>query len=121
MVGAETGFTICRNPDTVRAPDIAFVSAGRVARQVPAFFPGHPDLAVEVVSPGGDTVAEVTEKVDQWLAAGTMSVWVANPTNRSLVVYRAENYVMQYRVGDMLSDEPTLPGFILEIATIYPS
>lgn len=119
VVGAETGFTIRRKPDTVRAPDIGFVSKARLPDgDVPAFFPGHPDLAVEVVSPG-DTVAEVTQKVDQWLDAGTTSVWVVNPTNRSVVIHRAGNTVIQYRVGDAITDEPTLPGFALKVAKVF--
>jgi Uma2 family endonuclease len=53
VTGAETGFQIGRNPDTVRAPDVAFIGADRVPESKPAgYFPGAPDLAVEVLSPG---------------------------------------------------------------------
>jgi len=67
---AETGYKIAENPDTVRAPDISFVRRERIpAREVTGYFPGAPDLAVEVISPS-DTVYEVSEKVAEWLAAG---------------------------------------------------
>jgi hypothetical protein len=47
VFGAETGFVIEHDPDSVLAPDFAFVSAERVVGEVPtAFFPGAPDLAV---------------------------------------------------------------------------
>ena len=74
---AATGFKIASNPDTVRAPDIAFVSREHIpATGIPrGFWPGAPDLAIEVVSPG-DTVYEVDEKVEEWLAAGARAVWI---------------------------------------------
>src|SRR3954465_4844016 len=65
---AETGFLLKRNPDTVRAPDFAFISVANLPANDPseAFWPGAPDLAVEVMSPG-DTVGEIAEKVEEWL------------------------------------------------------
>ena len=70
VTGAETGFWISHNPDTVRAPDAAFVCFARVpAEATPDFFDGAPDLAVEVLSPN-DRAGEVLAKVQQWLAAG---------------------------------------------------
>lgn len=65
IFGAETGFILRRNPDTVRAPDVAFVRAERLAGGLPVgFFPGAPDLAVEVRSPGDDD-EEVQAKVEE--------------------------------------------------------
>ena len=68
IVGAGTGFVLARNPDTVRAPDVAFVRQTRIAESgfPQAFFPGPPDLAVEVMSPS-DTITEVEAKADEWL------------------------------------------------------
>src|SRR4051794_38286265 len=67
---AETGFLLKRKPDTVRAPDFAFISKANlpVSDPIEAFWPGAPDLAVEVVSPG-DTTGEIDEKVAEWLSA----------------------------------------------------
>lgn len=72
IVGAATGFVLARDPDIVRAPDVAFVSQARLDQTgIPKqFFPGAPDLAVELVSPS-DTIEEIEEKVDDFLAAGT--------------------------------------------------
>ncbi|HEV8061926.1 MAG TPA: Uma2 family endonuclease [Gemmataceae bacterium] len=71
---AETGFLLATNPDTVRAPDVAFVARERLepVRKLAGFFPGAPDLAVEVISPG-DTYSEVEDKVQAWLHAGCRS------------------------------------------------
>ena len=73
--GAETGFKIASDPDTVRAPDVAFIRRERIPESgLPRkFWPGAPDLAVEVLSPG-DTRREVDEKVADWLEAGARGV-----------------------------------------------
>jgi Uma2 family endonuclease len=121
VTAAETGFTIARNPDTVRAPDVGFVSARRLPTSpVTGFFPGAPDLAVEVISPS-DTASEVALKVEEWLAAGTTSVWVVDPKSRSIVVHRGGIEAFHYRMGDTLRSEPTLPGFELEVRSLFES
>src|SRR2546426_628725 len=78
--GAETGFLLRRDPDTVRAPDFAFIANEHLPKAKPkeAFWPGAPDLAVEVLSPG-DTSGEVSEKIEEWLTAGCKAVWVIDP------------------------------------------
>src|SRR5437870_3923435 len=73
VFAAETGFVLRRNPDTVRAPDVAFVASPRSADETEGFFPGPPDLAVEVVSPS-DSYGDVEETVFEWLTAGTKAV-----------------------------------------------
>src|SRR5690606_25420174 len=84
---ADPGYIIEREPDTVRAPDIAFVAKARVYL-VPdeGFAPLAPDLAVEVVSPN-DTAIEVPRKTQMWLGAGVQQVWVVDAKNRLLVVH----------------------------------
>jgi Uma2 family endonuclease len=84
VYAAETGFIIARNPDTVRAADVAFVRKDSVpSSPVRGFFPQAPDLAIEVISPS-DRLSEVAAKVEEWLAAGTTSVWVVDPHNHGL-------------------------------------
>jgi Uma2 family endonuclease len=119
VFSTDTGFTIARNPDTVRAPDVAFVRKDRLPPgRVRGFFPGAPDLAVEVVSPS-DRLSDLTGKVDEWLAAGATSVWVVDPPNRTIVVCRAGKQVLRYSNSDELHDEPTLPGFSLKLAGLF--
>jgi Uma2 family endonuclease len=83
VFAAETGFKIFDNPDTVRVPDTAFVRQERIEAvgETEGYWPGAPDLAVEVVSPN-DRFAEVEEKVTDWLAAGTRMMLIANPRAR---------------------------------------
>ncbi len=89
VFAAETGFRIRTDPDTVRAPDVAFVARGRVdaVGDVEGYWPGPPDLAVEVLSPG-DTYAEVEEKTQDWLEAGCRMVIVVDPKKRAAVICR---------------------------------
>jgi len=66
VCGPETGFKIAQNPDTVRAPDAAFVCQASIERQgiVQGYWAGALDSAIEGISPG-DTYSEVAEKVEE--------------------------------------------------------
>lgn len=110
--GAETGFILSRDPDTVRAPDAAFVTRER-AEQFGArdgFFEGAPDLAAEVVSPG-DGLREVGAKVRDYLATGTRLVWVIDPRRRTVTVHRPGADPRVLRPDDLLEGSDVLPGF----------
>src|ERR671925_2245853 len=87
LLAAETGFTLFRNPDTVRAPDIAFVRRERIPSETGGFPQMAPDLAVEVLSPS-DRPGETLAKVGDWLEAGTQLVWVIDPERRGARGYR---------------------------------
>ena len=120
VCGAETGFKIASEPDTVRAPDVAFVRHERLAQigVTKKFFPGAPDLAVEVVSPG-DRVEEVDEKVVDWLAAGARGVWIVNPKLRTVTCYRSLTEVTMLTENDELDGEEIVPGFRCPVAEIF--
>ncbi len=117
---AETGFLLARDPDTVRAPDIAFIHKDHLPAQRPeeAFWPGAPDLAVEVLSPG-DTLAEVDDKVRAWLDAGTMMVWVVNPKGQNVTVYRSATDIKVLTENDQLDGQDVLPGFRCRVGDIF--
>lgn len=111
VVAAETGFKLFSNPDTVRAPDVAFIRAERIPEPPPAGFPAMaPDLAVEVLSPS-DRPGEVLEKVGDWLNAGVRLVWVVDPTRHVARVYRADGTESHLAETDALDGEDLLPGF----------
>ena len=119
VFAAETGFTIARNPDTTRAPDVAFVRAERIPKPYRrGFFDGAPDLAVEVVSPG-DTHSEVVAKVHEWLDAGAVSVWVVDPPSKSIDVHRRASAIVRYAGDDELRDEGVVPGFVIRVAELF--
>jgi Uma2 family endonuclease len=120
ICGAETGFRIRRTPDTVRAPDIAFILQARrgVVPLAEGFYEGAPDLAVEVLSPS-DTVFEVEEKVAQWLRAGCTAVWVVNSKLRSVTVHRPTGPPGILAETDTLDGDELLPGFTIPVADIF--
>ncbi|MDA0807491.1 MAG: Uma2 family endonuclease [Planctomycetota bacterium] len=116
--GAETGFIIERSPDTVRAPDVAFVAADRVTERLPTqFFPGPPDLAVEVLSPS-DSASEVQEKAEAWLNSGCREVWLIDPRRKSATrLTPAKDSIIQQSVETLTTD--LLPGFSLAVAELF--
>jgi Uma2 family endonuclease len=119
VFGAETGFVIGRNPDTVRAPDVAFVRAERLSPTPgKGFFQGPPDLAVEVVSPN-DRASEVLAKVYDWLDAGCRAVWLVDPETRTVTVYRSRSEIRVLATADPLSGEDVVPGFGIPVAEVF--
>ena len=116
---AETGFRLASNPDTVRAPDAAFVRRERIpATGTPAgYWPGAPDLAIEVTSPG-DSFDEVEEKVLEWLAAGTRMVIVVNPAKQTATVYRGQSARL-LGAEDTIDGEDVVPGWLVPVREIF--
>jgi Uma2 family endonuclease len=113
-----SGNWIERNPDTVRAPDVAFVSSDRIEDRPPAkFFPGPPDLAVEVLSPS-DTASEVQEKAEAWLNSGCREVWLVDPRRKMATkLTPVEDSIVQQSVETLSID--LLPGFSLAVAELF--
>ena len=119
VFAAETGFRISSNPDTVRAPDVAFVSRERIENigTPEGYFPGPPDLAIEVVSPS-DTYTEVEDKVIDWLTAGTKAVFVINPKKRSVSIHQQSGIAL-LKETDVLSGGEVVPGWSLPIKDLF--
>ncbi len=120
VLAAETGFRLSSDPDTVRAPDVAFVRLERVAEagETRGFWSGAPDLAVEVVSPG-DTYSEVEDKVLDWLDAGTLMVVVVNPRQRTVTLYRSRADIVILTRNDVLDGQDVVPGWSLPIQELF--
>ncbi len=119
VVGGDPGFLIRRNPDTVRAPDTAFVRADRIGEEPPmTYFDGAPDLAVEGVSPN-DRSSEVQSKVFDWLDSGCVAVWVVDPKTRMVTVYRSRQDIVALGEDETLTAEDLLPGFALAVKDVF--
>jgi Uma2 family endonuclease len=120
VYAAETGFKLASNPDVVRAPDVAFIRRERVEEvgDVEGYWPGAPDLAVEVVSPS-DSYADVQEKVFDWLEAGARMVIVVMPRGRSVTVYRALNDIIVLTENDSLDGGDVVPGWTMSIKDLF--
>ena len=118
---AEVGFLIGSNPDHVRAPDIAFVRREREEEvgEIHGYFPGPPDLAIEVISPN-DRYTEVDEKVQDWLDAGTRMVIVINPRRREVRIHTPLTDAVVLAPGDILDGGDVVPGWTIPISAIFP-
>jgi Uma2 family endonuclease len=118
VYAAETGFTLARHPDTVRAPDVAFVSRERLPTPEPIGFPDlAPDLVVELLSPD-DRPGKSLAKIADWLSAGTRLVWVIDPERRLARVYRHDGTERIVAEDEMLDGEDIVPGFSCPLQSI---
>lgn len=119
VCAAETGFVLQREPDTVRGPDVAFISRERLPDPEPvAFAELAPDLAVEVLSPD-DRPGAVLSKVADWLNAGSRMVWVVDPVRRPVRVYRQDGSESVVTGTGALDGEDVVPGFSCDVHSLF--
>jgi Uma2 family endonuclease len=120
LFGAETGFRLATNPDTVRAPDLAFVAKRNLPAEMPedGFWPGAPDLAVEVLSPN-DRTGEVDDKIAAWLAAGCSAVWVVDPKLKTVTIYRSLTDIQVRTASEVWLDNSVVPGFECSVRELF--
>jgi Uma2 family endonuclease len=117
---AESGFRLSRDPDTVLAPDAAFVRSDKIPPddQQDGFWEVVPDLVVEVVSPS-DTVGYLVDKVAAYLDAGVEVVLTIDPKRLTLSVHTQDGISRTLRKNDILELPDVLPGFSLPISEIF--
>ena len=118
---SEMGVWIERDPDTVRAPDIAFFSAEQDPPGVeilPGYSRNVPVLVVEVRSPN-DSLAYMREKALMWLRHGARMVWNVHPDSRTVDVYRRGHSTITLEEGDELDGYDVIPGFACKISEVF--
>lgn len=120
VCAAETGFLLKRNPDTVRAPDLAFVSQARVDHvgSVKGYWPGCPDVVAEVVSPN-DTVSEVQATALAWIEAGCKLVWIVDPKQKHVTEFRSETSMRVFTVKDRLAASDVFGDWFIEVGKLF--
>ena len=118
----EGGFIVTRDPDTVRAPDAAWISAQRApGGRLRGYVNGAPNLAVEVVS-AGDRDQDVASKIRLWLDAGAERVWEIRPRADTVTVHTRDGTPLTLGIGDELRSEHAafpIDGFSLSIALVF--
>jgi Uma2 family endonuclease len=117
ITAGEPGFLLATNPDTVRAPDVAFIRR-RAGGKVTGYRPGAPDLAIEVISPH-DLQTEIEQKAFMWLAHGTQMVLVVDPRQQTVAVYRSPTEVQRLTAADRLDGGDIVPGWTMPVAEIF--
>jgi Uma2 family endonuclease len=120
VLAGDSGFVLAEGPDTVRGPDVAFVSRERVEGSGDTIraFKGAPDLAVEVLSPS-NTRGSLHGKVADYLAAGTRRVWLVDPEARTVTVYASLLWPHVLGEDDLLDGDDVVPGFQLRVGEIF--
>jgi len=118
----EVAVVLSRRPDTVVAPDAAFVAAAKLpVRESPeGYLETIPDLVVEVRSKN-DTAAELDRKVAQYLAAGVRVVLVADPAVKTITVYRSGDEPKICARSETLALDDVIPGFRLNVGDVFPA
>jgi Uma2 family endonuclease len=116
----EIGYLLTTNPDTVRAPDVGFISREHLASSgdIRGYFPGSPDLVVEVISPN-DRLTKVAEKVTEWLEYGAKLVFVVNPRRKTVDVHRPGQQPRTLGVDDVLDGEDVVPGWSMAVRDLF--
>ena len=116
----EVGVYTKRNPDSVRGIDFMYTSYERLAKRDTTLFYLNvaPDSITEVLSPS-NSVAYVEEKLEEYFNIDVRMVWLADPENRCVHVYRSLTDVRTLQCGDTITGEDILPGFSIQVAQIF--
>ena len=120
LFGSDAGVRLERDPDTIREPDIAYISSERLplGTRVTGFYETVPDLVVEVASPS-NSHWELNDKALMWLHYGVRLVWVVYPDTRNVTVYRANHRALTLSDEDALDGLDVLPGFTCVVSEIF--
>lgn len=118
VFGADAGFILFADRDTVRAPDAAFVRFDRLPELTGTFVPMPPDLAVEVLSPT-DRLIDALAKATMYLQAGVELVWLIDPHNRTATIFRQDVGPITIGEDGVLDGANVLPGFTLPLAVLF--
>ncbi len=118
--GTDGGVLIRRNPDTVREPDVYFVSAERLPLEDESdgYLEVVPELVVEVVSPS-DSKQDVSEKIAMWLEHGVSMALEVHPSTRTVVCHRPGVPFVTLTGDAVLDGGDVLPGFTLPLREIF--
>lgn len=116
----DTGFVTERDPDTVRGPDVSYWSKTRLP-EIPKdeYIDIPPDLAVEVVSPS-DHFTRINRKVIEYLDKGVRLIWVVDPEDRTVTMYRSRTNYAILTENETLDGGDVLPGFSCKVAELFP-
>jgi Uma2 family endonuclease len=119
-VATDTGFKLTSNPDTVLAPDFAFITTERFreGKDTEGYWLGPPDLAVEVLSPS-DRAGKVKQEIARWFSFGTRQIWIVDPKHSNITVYRSPSDSTVFSGSDFLEAQDLLPGFRISLERIF--
>ena len=120
VFAAETGFLLSSAPDTVLAPDVAYVERSRheSLNDPVAYIPLAPDLAIEVLSPS-DRFSRVESKSFAWLDAGSKLVLLVDPETESIHAYRSRKQIEVFQRHETIDCSDAVPGWSVTIEQVF--
>jgi len=120
VLGVEAGVILRHDPDTTMGIDVTYISAEVMVRQTEdsTLIDGVPTLVAEILSPS-DTIEDINEKIDAYLAARVSIIWIIDPYRRTITVHQPECEPELFNIRDELSAEPHLPGFRVPVARLF--
>lgn len=120
VLPGDLGVLVEREPDTVRAPDVAFYSSAAVEldEDIPGYAELPPDLAVEIRSPN-DSLPDMERRARMWLDYGVPLVWVLIPESRTLDIYRPNAEAVSLTAEGAVSGEDILPEFSCRVGDLF--
>lgn len=118
VVAGEPGYLLEIGPDTVRAPDVAWVAPGRVPEGTIGYPNLAPDLVVEVKSPS-NSYPDMQRKAEMWLGFGVRQVWNADPEHNTITIYRADTAPVTLAEDDTIDGGDLLPGFTAPVWSLF--
>lgn len=118
VFNGEVGIYIRRNPDRIRAADVAFVSKDRLPVVPSRYLEVAPELVIEILSPG-DRWQNVRQKLEDYFSIGVDQVWIVEPENRTVLAYTSPTTLEKFGPADTVPGFGPLSGFTLSVAAIF--
>ncbi len=119
ILGGEVGIYIRHNPDRIRGADLAFWSKERLPDgPLTGFSEVAPDLVVEILSPT-DRWVDMRQKIDDYFSIGVGTLWIVDPEEETVFVYRSSSQRTALRSGNTLTGTGPLTGFTLPVSELF--
>jgi Uma2 family endonuclease len=120
VLGGEAGVRLRRDPDLTVGVDVVYISDEVAKRQSnkTTLIEGIPTLTVEILSPS-DNLDEIHDKINTYLNSGVPLIWIVDPYDRTVRVYRPDVKPQLFNDAQDLTAEPHLPGFRVAVARFF--
>lgn len=118
VLGKSAAYRIATQPPY--HSDISFIAKARLPEKLPLTdaFEGAPDLAIEVISPT-DLWWDVVGKMQSYFTSGCRLMWLINPPNQTVFLYRADGQAQILQTSETLDGADVIPGFTLPLTKLF--
>jgi Uma2 family endonuclease len=119
VMTGEVGIITQRSPDTVRGADVAYISYDRLKdTSADGYLDVAPELIAEIVSPN-DRWTDINQKLEEYFAIGVLTVWIVDPEERRVYVYRSPTQVEKLGPAEVIISEDLLPGLRIPVGDLF--